>query len=88
MPLSRRHFMQKTALAWPGPARAGKDAMSTGRPLFVSTWRFGKAANDKSLEVAEQGGSILGAVERGIHGPEADASNVSVGLGGFPTPQA
>ncbi len=52
--------------------------MSTGRPLFVSTWRFGKAANDKSLEVAEQG----------IHGPEADASNVSVGLGGFPTPQA
>ena len=58
--------------------------MSAERPLFVSTWPFGKAANERSLEVFEGGGSVLDAVEMGIHVPEADASNASVGLGGIP----
>ncbi len=93
MPLSRRRFMRETAfaaggLALAGTARAEKDIpMSTDRPLFVSTWAFGKAANEQSLRIAEQGGSVLDAVERGIHVAEADASNASVGLGGIPNAQ-
>ena len=58
--------------------------MSGNRPLFVSTWPFGKPANEHSLKVFQDGGSILDAVERGIHVAEADASNSSVGLGGLP----
>ncbi len=58
--------------------------MSAKRPLFVSTWPFGKAANERSLEIFEGGGSVLDAVEMGIHVPEADSSNASVGLGGIP----
>ena len=90
MPLSRRRFMRETALAagglaLAGTARAEKDIpMNTARPLFISTWPFGKAANEQSLRIAEQGGSVLDAVERGIHVAEADASNPSVGLGGIP----
>ena len=93
MPLSRRRFMRETALAAGGLALAGtapaeKDLpMSTARPLFVATWPFGKAANEQALRTAEQGGSILDAVERGIHIAEADASNASVGLGGLPNAQ-
>ena len=90
MPLSRRRFMRETALAAGGLALAGtagaeKDIpMNTARPLFISTWAFGKVANEQSLRTAEQGGSVLDAVERGIHVAEADASNASVGLGGIP----
>ena len=55
--------------------------MSAERPLFVSTWPFGKAANERSLEVFEGGGSVLDAVEMGIHVPEADAAKYSVACG-------
>ena len=64
MPLSRRRFMRETALAagglaLAGTARAEKDIpMNTARPLFISTWPFGKAANEQSLRIAEQGGSV------------------------------
>lgn len=59
--------------------------MSTAdRPLFVSTWPFGKPANERALEVFQAGGSVLDAVEQGIHVPEADPDNASVGLGGIP----
>jgi isoaspartyl peptidase/L-asparaginase-like protein (Ntn-hydrolase superfamily) len=53
-------------------------------PIFVSTWAFGKAANDAALENYQQGGSRLDAVETGIRVTEADVSNASVGVGGIP----
>jgi N4-(beta-N-acetylglucosaminyl)-L-asparaginase len=91
VPISRRKFIQTAALATgtlalAQSARAGKDlSMSTAdRPLFVSTWPFGKAANERALEVFQAGGSVLDAVEQGIHVPEADPDNASVGLGGIP----
>ena len=91
MTYTRRKFIQTTALATGSLALTGssgsriKDSeMSAERPVFVSTWPFGKAANERSLEIFEGGGSVLDAVEVGIHVPEADASNASVGLGGIP----
>jgi len=58
--------------------------MTDQRPLFVSTWPFGKDVNDQALKTHQQGGSLLDAVEQGIWVAEADADNASVGLGGIP----
>ncbi len=93
MNLSRRRFIHTTALAAGGIAVSspGYAAMSEGlsapeaaRPLFVATWPFGQPANERSLEVFADGGSLLDAVEEGIKVPEADPDNASVGLGGIP----
>ena len=54
------------------------------KPLIVSTWPFGKAANDEALRVLQNGGSNLDAVETGIRVTEADEKNTSVGLSGTP----
>ncbi|MDG2125575.1 MAG: N(4)-(beta-N-acetylglucosaminyl)-L-asparaginase [Verrucomicrobiales bacterium] len=61
-------------------AAAGKGE----KPVVISTWPFGKAANEKSLEVLQGGGSNLDAVEKGIHVTELDEGNRSVGLSGNP----
>lgn len=53
------------------------------RPLMISTWPFGKEANDKALAVLQQGGSSLDAVEAGIRLVES-SGNPSVGLSGRP----
>ena len=62
------------------PAPGGPESA----PLFVSTWPFGKPANEAALGVLQGGGSVLDAVEQGIWVPEADPGNSSVGLGGVP----
>src|SRR5258708_145159 len=54
-----------------------------GRALLVSTWPFGKAASDAALATLQNGGSLLDAVELGIHVVE-DSGNPSVGLSGTP----
>lgn len=67
------------------PAADGSPAVPAGDlPLIISTWPFGKPANDAALKVLLAGGSILDAVEQGIHVPESDPANASVGLGGLP----
>ena len=53
-------------------------------PLVVSTWPFGKPANDAAMAILARGGSLLDAVEQGIWVVESDPSNHSVGLGGRP----
>lgn len=68
----------------PGPnARREADA-SAKPPLVISTWPFGKPANDRTLEVFRSGKSGLDAVEQGVRLAEDDLSNSSVGLGGIP----
>ncbi|MGZ8901881.1 MAG: glycosylasparaginase, partial [Limisphaerales bacterium] len=49
------------------------------RPLVVSTWPFGKASNERALEVFKRGGSVLDGVEQGINVAEDDLKNASVG---------
>jgi N4-(beta-N-acetylglucosaminyl)-L-asparaginase len=50
----------------------------------VSTWDFGKAANEAALARFKAGGSALDAVEAGARVPESDPTNHSVGYGGYP----
>jgi len=92
MNISRRKFLNGTAVgllagtALPGEsgAQSTNDASRREKPLVVSTWPFGKPANDAALAVLLRGGSLLDAVEQGIWVVESDMSNRSVGLGGTP----
>jgi isoaspartyl peptidase/L-asparaginase-like protein (Ntn-hydrolase superfamily) len=92
MTMTRRNFMGRAALAVAGSTTIPKvrsaeshlDGQPGEIPLIVSTWPFGKPANDAALKILLQGGSILDAVEQGIWVTESDAANRSVGLGGLP----
>jgi len=53
-------------------------------PLVISTWPFGKDANDKAIAVLAAGGSLVDAVEYGIRETERVSADGSVGLGGRP----
>ncbi len=55
-----------------------------GKPMVISTWDFGKAANAAAWTVLEQNGRAVDAVETGVRVPEADPFNQSVGYGGRP----
>jgi len=65
-----------------GAARSAHAAMN--RPIVVSTWDFGVAANQAAWAVLEAGGRALDAVEAGVRVPEADLTNLTVGKGGYP----
>lgn len=61
-----------------------KSAIITGKPVVVSTWDFGKAANAGAWKILSKGGRALDAVEQGVRIPEADPDNQSIGYGGLP----
>lgn len=54
------------------------------RPIVISTWDFGKKANEAAMKILGDGGSALDAVEQGVRVIEADETNQSVGIGGRP----
>jgi N4-(beta-N-acetylglucosaminyl)-L-asparaginase len=86
MPLNRRTFTASVG-AMAGLSQLmpiGRAHGNTSTPLFVATWNFGLASCRKSLEVLQQSGSLLDAVELGIQVAEADLKNDSVGVGGAP----
>ena len=62
-------------------------AEETSLPCFVSTWAFGKVANQAAMQSLLAGSDILDALEQGIRVTEADADNASVGIGGTPNSQ-
>jgi L-asparaginase/N4-(beta-N-acetylglucosaminyl)-L-asparaginase len=83
--IDRRDFMKTVAgtaalSAWEGRAATPPN---TG-PVFLSTWQWGKAANERAAEVFKNGGSLLDAIEKGINVPESDPNVTSVGYGGLP----
>jgi N4-(beta-N-acetylglucosaminyl)-L-asparaginase len=53
-------------------------------PVVISTWDFGKAANEAAWQVLSQNGRSIDAVEAGVKIPEADPNITSVGYGGLP----
>ncbi len=92
MKISRRKFVSETAIGILGgaaipAAEAAVSAALPGRaeaPLVVSTWPFGKPANEAALKILLGGGAILDAVEQGIWVTESDPAVMSVGLKGKP----
>lgn len=67
----------------PGTPRSEARPGPAAGPLVVSTWPFGRPANDVAMKLLLAGGGILDAVEQGIRLVEA-SGNSSVGLGGIP----
>jgi len=57
---------------------------TVNKPIVISTWDFGVAANRAAWDILDAGGNALDAVEAGVRVPEADLSNVTVGKGGYP----
>jgi isoaspartyl peptidase/L-asparaginase-like protein (Ntn-hydrolase superfamily) len=55
-----------------------------GGPVILSTWDHGIPANAAALDVLKAGGTALDAAERGVMVTEADVTNRSVGLTGYP----
>ncbi|HRH11591.1 MAG TPA: N(4)-(beta-N-acetylglucosaminyl)-L-asparaginase [Bacteroidia bacterium] len=54
------------------------------KPVVISTWNHGLAANEGAWKILSKGGTALDAVEKGVMVTEDDLSNLSVGLGGLP----
>lgn len=90
--MKRRSFFERLALGTAGLAisptllaKSSKDKSAPGtKPLIISTWNHGFAANDAALATLKEGGTILDAVEKGVNVPESDPEVTSVGYGGLP----
>ncbi|HEY0668131.1 MAG TPA: N(4)-(beta-N-acetylglucosaminyl)-L-asparaginase [Sphingobacteriaceae bacterium] len=93
--INRRKFLLSTSIAGASvltgshSSIAGVAESKTGSPILnnpivISTWDFGIAANAAAWTVLKKNGRALDAVERGVHVPEADPENQSVGFGGLP----
>ena len=61
-----------------------KKTDKVNKPIIISTWNHGLAANNAAWEKLESGGNALDAVEAGVRITESDETNRSVGLGGLP----
>ncbi len=53
------------------------------KPLVISTWN-NHEANQMAWDILNSGGAILDAIEKGIHIPENNPNDTSVGYGGRP----
>lgn len=91
MPYTRRKFVAHlgvgTLTAMQLSACVAKETKAAGQggyPLAVSTWPFGKQANEAAQKILDAGGKSIDAVEEGVRVIEADPTVQSVGLGGLP----
>ena len=54
------------------------------KPIVVSTWNHGMAANQAAWDILEKNGNAIDAVEQGVRVTESDPESTSVGYGGLP----
>ncbi|MEN9952575.1 MAG: hypothetical protein RLZZ520_843 [Bacteroidota bacterium] len=82
----RRDFLKNSLLTLPviSSAPSSISEHSGAKPLVVSTWDFGKAANAEAWKILINKGRALDAIEQGARVTEADESNKTVGYGGYP----
>ena len=82
----RRDFLKNSLLTVPViSSTIPVDKSQQGnKPLVVSTWDFGKAANTEAWKILQSNGRALDAIEQGARITEADQSNKTVGYGGYP----
>ena len=87
---TRRSFIKKSALGisvFTIPRELFPYAPSNEKgkkPVVISTWRHGVAANEAAWKTLQAGGSALDAVEKGVNVSEDDPNVTSVGYGGLP----
>ncbi|MFM1998393.1 MAG: hypothetical protein RL204_340 [Bacteroidota bacterium] len=96
---SRRQFLTKSSLSAAALglglfARGEQNRMDVrskkkNKPVFkdglvISTWNAGIQANKEAWKSLESGGNSVDMAENGVKVIEADYTNLSVGLGGFP----
>jgi N4-(beta-N-acetylglucosaminyl)-L-asparaginase len=85
---SRRKFLKLSALSTALFTLPASSLFSQGktirRPLVLSTWKHGLAANEGAWRILSAGGKALDAVESGVKISEADPKVTSVGYGGLP----
>ena len=91
---TRRNFLKKSAIGVVGTMLLPKiikakmektnKQSEKGFPIVISTWRHGISANEEAMEVLQNDGKAIDAVEAGVRIPEADPEVSSVGLGGWP----
>lgn len=82
--LHRRRFLQLGSLGLTSFSFAGFRGTSAARkPIVISTWDTGIAANAAAWQVLRNGGRALDAVEKGVMVTEA-SQNCCVGLGANP----
>ncbi|TWU09820.1 N(4)-(beta-N-acetylglucosaminyl)-L-asparaginase [Allorhodopirellula heiligendammensis] len=83
--ITRRQLMGTTAMVATGGLIAMADETHPlNRPVVISTWRHGLAANEAAWAVLSKGGRALDAVEAGVRQSESDPAVSSVGVGGLP----
>lgn len=83
----RRSFLKNSILSVPllPASLGGLNLPAKGKkPIVISTWDFGKAANAEAWKILSSKGRALDAIEAGAKVPEADESNKTVGYGGYP----
>jgi N4-(beta-N-acetylglucosaminyl)-L-asparaginase len=85
---NRRSFLQSSIISSLGlllgkKAAAAPGGPVTGRPVVISTWNTGLAANTGAWEVLSRNGAALDAVEAGVKVTES-SMNCCVGLGANP----
>ncbi len=90
---TRRTFLQKTLLGslalgttdfWIENAPFFTKPPKNAFPIAIATWGPNIKATAAAGALLAQGGRALDAVEAGVHIPEADPQDTSVGYGGFP----
>lgn len=81
--MDRRHFLGILP-ALPAIKDLGPTLPTAKGAIVISTWDFGRYANNVSWKTMLDGGSALDAVEKGINLVEEDEHNQTVGKGGLP----
>ena len=93
---TRRSFLQKLAATgatlglspWTLnsmlASRPNLTSTSSGEATMLSTWNHGIEANAAGFHALQQGGNAMDMIEAGARLVEADATGLSVGIGGLP----
>lgn len=91
---SRRKFIKQSVILSAGTlagtsllkASVKNNKMESGvkKPLVISTWKHGVAANEAAWKVLSGKGKALDAVEQGVRVSESDPEVNNVGYGGLP----
>ncbi|MBS1489178.1 MAG: N(4)-(beta-N-acetylglucosaminyl)-L-asparaginase [Bacteroidetes bacterium] len=86
MKTSRRKFILSSSLlaSFGSLSKIFAQEKTSTKPVVISTWNFGAAANVEAWKILSKDGRSLDAVEAGVQVPEGDPKETSVGLGGLP----